>query len=268
MDSQSVKNTDSAENKGYDSGKKVSGIKRHIAVDTQGLPHAIHVTTANVTDRAGALAMFDRRRANLSQVQNVLVDGGYTGKPFATAVQSLLGASVEVVKRNELHTFVVLPKRWVVERSFGWLEKCRRLWKNCERKLNTRPRPVVDGGFESLIDEPSPRSGDSEGAYRNRLSRLAVRQPFVSFQQRKGPLYRAGQRLAPAGYLNQIGPLGWCQFDFVLYGRHIRVRPPWKIIPKPTQSHILYQHFMEPALVLQALGLFRYRPFYTNKGPK
>ena len=88
--------------------------------------------------------------------------------------------------------------------------------------LPARPRPVVDGGFESLIDEPSPRSGDSEGAYRNRLSRLAVRQPFVSFQQRKGPLYRAGQRLAPAGYLNQIGPLGWCQFDFVLYGRHIR----------------------------------------------
>ena len=61
MDSQSVKNTDNAENEGYDSGKKVSGIKRHIAVDTQGLPHAIHVTTANVTDRAGALAMFDRR---------------------------------------------------------------------------------------------------------------------------------------------------------------------------------------------------------------
>ena len=82
VDSQSVKNTDSAENKGYDSGKKVSGIKRHIAVDTQGLPHAIHVTTANVTDRAGALAMFDRRRANLSQVQNVLVDGGYTGNPL------------------------------------------------------------------------------------------------------------------------------------------------------------------------------------------
>ena len=143
VDSQSVKNTDSAENKGYDSGKKVSGIKRHIAVDTQGLPHAIHVTTANVTDRAGALARFDRRRANLSQVQNVLVDGGYTGKPFATAVQSLLGASVEVVKRNELHTFVVLPKRWVVERSFGWLEKCRRLWKNCERKLNTSLQMVV-----------------------------------------------------------------------------------------------------------------------------
>ena len=73
----------------------------------------------------------------------MLVDGGYTGKPFSTAVQGLLGASVEVVKRNELHTFVVLPKRWVVERSFAWLEKCRRLWKNCERKLNTSLQMVV-----------------------------------------------------------------------------------------------------------------------------
>ena len=137
VDSQSVKNTDSADSKGDDAGKKVSGIKRHLAVDTQGLPHAIHVTTANVTDRAGAWAMFDENRADLSQVQKVLVDGGYTGKPFAAAVQSLLGAAVAVVKRNQLHTFVVLPKRWVVERSFAWLEKCRRLWKNCERKLNT-----------------------------------------------------------------------------------------------------------------------------------
>ena len=143
MDSQSVKNTDTAGHKGYDAGKKVSGIKRHLAVDTQGLPHGIHVTTADVTDRAGALAMFDRRRDGLSLVRNVLVDGGYTGKPFATAVQGLLGASVEVVKRNELHTFVVLPKRWVVERSFAWLEKCRRLWKNCERKLNTSLQMVV-----------------------------------------------------------------------------------------------------------------------------
>ena len=64
-----MKNTDSAGNKGYDAGKKVSGIKRHIAVDTQGLPHAIHITTANVTDRAGALAMFDRHRDGLNQVR-------------------------------------------------------------------------------------------------------------------------------------------------------------------------------------------------------
>ena len=64
VDAQSVKNTDTAEEKGYDAGKKVSGIKRHIAVDTQGLPHAITVTTANVTDRAGALDALARHKEN------------------------------------------------------------------------------------------------------------------------------------------------------------------------------------------------------------
>jgi transposase len=143
VDAQSVKNTDTAQNKGYDAGKKVSGIKRHIAVDTQGLPHAIHVTTADVTDRAGALAMFGRHKQALSNVVNVMVDAGYTGAPFAQGVRQLLEASVEGVKRNELHRFAVMPTRWVVERSFAWLEKCRRLWKNCERKLQTSLQFVV-----------------------------------------------------------------------------------------------------------------------------
>ncbi|MGA3133549.1 MAG: IS5 family transposase [Terracidiphilus sp.] len=137
VDAQSVKNTDTAEEKGYDAGKKVSGIKRHIAVDTQGLPHAIAVTTADVTDHNGALAAIDRCKPNLASVQSLLVDGGYTGEPFADGVMERIKATVQVVKRNELHAFVVLPKRWIVERSFAWLEKCRRLWKNCERKLNT-----------------------------------------------------------------------------------------------------------------------------------
>jgi len=65
------------------------------------------------------------------------VDGGYSGEPFAAHVEELLGATVEVAKINELHKFAVIPKRWVVERSFSWLEKCHRLWKNCEIKLNT-----------------------------------------------------------------------------------------------------------------------------------
>jgi len=137
VDAQSVKNTDTATHKGYDAGKKVSGIKRHIAVDTQGLPHAIAVTTADVTDRKGALQAFTSHRKSLSRVINVLADGGYTGQPFADGVRDTLGASVEIAKRSELHTFAVMPKRWVVERSFAWLEKCRRLWKNCERQLNT-----------------------------------------------------------------------------------------------------------------------------------
>lgn len=143
VDAQSVKNTDTAEEKGYDAGKKVSGMKRHIAVDTQGLPHAITVTTANVTDRAGAVIMSEHNKENLSEVKNMLVDGGYTGEPFAEKINEILGATVQVVKRSDLHTFVVLPKRWVVERSFAWLEKCRRLWKNCERKLHTSLQMVV-----------------------------------------------------------------------------------------------------------------------------
>ena len=74
IDAQSVKNTDSAREKGYDAGKKVSGIKRHIAVDTQGLPHAIGVTTAEVTDRNGALLTLARCSADLQTVQNILAD--------------------------------------------------------------------------------------------------------------------------------------------------------------------------------------------------
>jgi len=137
VDAQSVKNTDTAKEKGYDGGKKISGIKRHIAVDTQGLPHAIVITTANITDRAGALLAFEKDKENLLSVKKVLADGGYRGEKFANETKELIEAEVEVVKRNELHTFKVIPKRWVVERSFAWLEKCRRLWKNCERKLET-----------------------------------------------------------------------------------------------------------------------------------
>lgn len=137
MDAQSVKNTDTAGCKGYDAGKKVSGIKRHIAVDTQGLLHAIAVTTADVTDREGALEALRSNQQSLERVECVLADGGYTGEPFAQAIENMLGATVQIAKRSDLHTFVIIPKRWVVERSFAWLEKCRRLWKNCERKLNT-----------------------------------------------------------------------------------------------------------------------------------
>ena len=134
-----MKNTDTAGQKGYDAGKKVSGIKRHIAVDTQGLPHAIAVTTAEVTDRKGALQALERSKSSLKQVQSLLCDSGYTGEPFAEGVREILGkpVTVQIAKRSELHTFAVIPKRWVVERSFAWLEKNRRLWKNCERKLNT-----------------------------------------------------------------------------------------------------------------------------------
>ena len=87
--------------------------------------------------------MMQRYKRQLSKVRKCIVDGGYSGPKFATAVQELIGAVVEVAKRSELHKFKVIPKRWVVERDFGWLEKQRRLWKNCERKLHTSEQMVV-----------------------------------------------------------------------------------------------------------------------------
>lgn len=134
-----MKNADTATLKGYDAGKKVSGIKRHIAVDTQGLPHAVAVSTAEVTDRKGALQALERCKPGLNRVQSLLCDSGYTGEPFAQGVRETLGehVTVQIAKRSELHTFKVMPKRWIVERSFAWLDKNRRLWKNCERWLNT-----------------------------------------------------------------------------------------------------------------------------------
>jgi transposase len=103
----------------------------------------MYVTTADVTDRNGAIDMLVKDNDNLSQVQNILVDAGYVGEKFANSVSEILGCTVEVVKRSEMHVFKVIPKRWVVERSFSWLDKCRRLWKNCERYLHTSLQMMV-----------------------------------------------------------------------------------------------------------------------------
>ncbi|KRK14254.1 transposase [Lacticaseibacillus casei DSM 20011 = JCM 1134 = ATCC 393] len=114
-----------------------------MAVDINGLPQAILVTRANVSDRSGVLAMFSLASQNLELVQHVMVDGGYTGNDFADQVKLILNAKTTVAKRNELHTFTVLPQRWIIERSWSWLDKCRRLWKNCERALNSSLQMVV-----------------------------------------------------------------------------------------------------------------------------
>jgi transposase len=143
LDAKSIKNTFLAEEKGYDGGKKVSGIKLHIGVDTNGLPHAMFATTANVTDRDGAVEMLEICAPNLAKVAKTLCDGGFTGEDFAIAVECIIGAEVEIAKRSELHKFAVIPKRWVVERTFGWLEHFRRLWKNCERLLHNSLQMTV-----------------------------------------------------------------------------------------------------------------------------
>lgn len=135
--------TDLAKNSGYDGGKKISGIKRHMVVDINGLPQTIHINRANVSDREGALAMFSLSNQMLDSVQRVIVDGGYTGQDFSDQVKLILDASTTLAKRNELHTFKVLPQRWIIGRSWSWLDKCSRLWKNCERKLNSSLQMVL-----------------------------------------------------------------------------------------------------------------------------
>lgn len=81
--------------------------------------------------------MFNVNKNSLCNIEKVIADGGYTGLKFSNEVNKILGAEVEVIKRSELHSFKVLPKRWIVERSFAWIEKNRRLWKNYERTLNS-----------------------------------------------------------------------------------------------------------------------------------
>ena len=135
--------------------QKKSGIKIHIGVDILGLPHMIMLTPADVTDRKVVTWMIEYYSdvtENLKSLIKVMADVGYTGKNFSDAVNELCRAEVEIVKRNELNTFVVLPKRWIVERSFAWLDKCRRLWKNCERKLHTSFQMVTLAFIRVLLN--------------------------------------------------------------------------------------------------------------------
>ena len=103
-----------------------------------------------MTDRKGAIFAIGYARKHLSKCQTVMADNSYTGDSFAIMMKKLIGAKVEIIKRNELHKFVVLPKRWIVERTFGWLDDYRILWKNCERMLHNSLK-AVKFAFISLV---------------------------------------------------------------------------------------------------------------------
>jgi len=127
--------------RGYDAGKKIKGRKRHIAVDTEGNLLTVVVHSAGVQDRVGARAVLTRLFCRFDSIVKVFVDGGYTGTLIEWARQ-MFGYELEVVKRNELHTFKVLPKRWIVERSLAWLNWTRRLSKDYEL-LHTTAEAIV-----------------------------------------------------------------------------------------------------------------------------
>jgi putative transposase len=133
IDSQSVKTTEQGGAKGYDAGKKVNGRKRHILVDTLGLLLSVKVLAGNIQDRDGAKLLFDELKERMPRLYLIWADGGYRGKLITWVATTCLWL-LQVVKRNDdVKGFVVLPRRWVVERTFAWLGRNRRLSKDYER---------------------------------------------------------------------------------------------------------------------------------------
>jgi putative transposase len=137
IDSQSVKTTEVAGERGYDAGKKIKGRKRHVLVDTMGLLLLVVVHPANIQDRDGAKLLLEKAKNLFPRLQLIWADGGYAGKLVAW-VKSVCGWVLEIVKRNDdVKGFKLLPRRWVVERTFGWIGRNRRLSKDYEGRTDT-----------------------------------------------------------------------------------------------------------------------------------
>jgi putative transposase len=137
IDSQSVKATRTSGTRGYDAGKKIKGIKRHIMVDTLGLLLVVVVHTAALQDRVGAKLVLAQGQGHFPRLAVLWADGGYAGK-LIRWTQETCGWLLQIVKRNDnLKGFVLLPKRWVVERTFGWMVQYRRLSKDYEFQPQT-----------------------------------------------------------------------------------------------------------------------------------
>jgi len=132
LDSQSVKSDPHGGNVGYDAAKQIKGRKRHILVDTLGLLLGVLVTPANVTERGGAQDLLTRTLGWFTWLRLLWVDGGYHGEAFTQWVQGLRAKlKIQVVKRSDTG-FKVLPRRWVVERTFAWFMRQRRLVRDYE----------------------------------------------------------------------------------------------------------------------------------------
>jgi putative transposase len=118
---------------GYDGGKQIKGRKRQIVVDSHGFLDGVLVTEANASERLGAIVVLSAAKAQLRQLEGVWVDQGESGPQFAQAVQQVCGEGIKVkVIERRSKSFEPLPKRWIVERTFGWLNRFRRLSKDYE----------------------------------------------------------------------------------------------------------------------------------------
>ncbi|RYX87580.1 IS5 family transposase [bacterium] len=126
IDAQSVKSTlVSSESRGFDAGKKIKGIKRHIVTDTLGLVLAVAIQSASLQDRDGAMETINKMSESWRNIIKVFADGGYRGK-LIEHIKTTFKIQMEIIKRNEVHTFKILPKRWIVERTFSWIDANRR----------------------------------------------------------------------------------------------------------------------------------------------
>jgi transposase len=136
IDSQSVKTTESGGPSGFDAGKKVKGRKRHILTDTLGLLVGLVIHTADIQDRDGAPLVLKSLRKRWPWLRHVFADGGYAGPKLTDALRDLGKWTVEIIKRSDTAKgFELLPRRWVVERTFAWLGRCRRLAKDWEKTI-------------------------------------------------------------------------------------------------------------------------------------
>ena len=123
---------------GYDAGKKVKGRKLHALVDTEGLPLRVVVHSAGIQDRDGATRVLDKIRQRFNWLELVWADGGYNSRQVNEAVAREPSLRIEIIKRSDdMKGFVVLPRRWVVERTFSWFGRNRRLAKDYENLAAT-----------------------------------------------------------------------------------------------------------------------------------
>ena len=136
IDSQSVKTTESGGVSGFDAGKKVKGRKRHILTDTCGFLIFILVHAADIQDRDGAIDVLAAVRTRFPWLRHVFADGGYAGDKLRSALVGMGKWTIDIIKRSDrVKGFEVLPRRWVVERTFAWLGRCRRLTKDWEKSI-------------------------------------------------------------------------------------------------------------------------------------